>query len=174
MCFNELQEFNSVHITFTEVNRFETNLWMTFETAEWKLVQGEAKVAAGIMRREHSLFAFSLFSVQLLRAWIIAAFSWKLAKLFKSWQRNKLLIILFFLTVLDFLGLNVKKKKNKRKKKKQAFNSKTLVLFTHPSVAFASGLIKLVLLCQSMLKTNKSLTSVNWIPLMLSDKNADT
>lgn len=52
-CFNEIQEFNSVHMTFTEVNRLEANLRMTCESPEQEEVQGRAKVAAEIMVREH-------------------------------------------------------------------------------------------------------------------------
>lgn len=53
MCFNELQEFNSVHMTFTEVNRLKTNLRVTCESPEREVVQGRAKVADEMVVREH-------------------------------------------------------------------------------------------------------------------------
>jgi len=53
MGFNELQELDYVHMTFTEVKRLETNLSVTCESPEQEAVQARAKVVAEILVREY-------------------------------------------------------------------------------------------------------------------------
>lgn len=55
MCFDELGEFNSVHMSFTEVNRLETNFRATCKSLQHEGLQKRAKVEAKIMVRECSV-----------------------------------------------------------------------------------------------------------------------